>query len=153
MIMRLSECRMRRRVQFYEVDGAGIVHFSWFFRYMEEAEHALWRSAGLSLAPRPGLSFPRVAATFDYRRPLRFEDEFEALIQITSIRSKTVAYACRLVLNDEVAATGTMTVACVDTTPGQRMRAVPWPAEIMERLEAVATSPLMRHGGSETPRK
>ena len=31
-------------------DTAGIVHFSWFFRYMEEAEHALWREAGLSIA-------------------------------------------------------------------------------------------------------
>ena len=30
---------------------AGVVHFSWFFRYMEEAEHALWRAAGLSVAP------------------------------------------------------------------------------------------------------
>ena len=57
---RWSEYRHRRRVQFHEVDGAGIVHFSWFFRYMEEAEHALWRAAGLSIAP-PGsdVGFPR----------------------------------------------------------------------------------------------
>ena len=46
----VSEYRLRRRVQFYETDAAGIVHFSWFFRYMEEAEHALWREAGLSIA-------------------------------------------------------------------------------------------------------
>ena len=32
--------RLSRRVQFYETDAAGIVHFSWFYRYMEEAEHA-----------------------------------------------------------------------------------------------------------------
>ena len=43
--------RLTRRVQFYETDAAGIVHFSWFFRYMEEAEHALWREAGLSIHP------------------------------------------------------------------------------------------------------
>src|SRR4051794_1938674 len=36
-----------RRVAFAETDLAGIVHFSTFFRYMEEAEHALWRAAGL----------------------------------------------------------------------------------------------------------
>ena len=40
---------VRRRVQF-ETDMAGVVHFSWYFRYMEEAEHALWREAGLSMA-------------------------------------------------------------------------------------------------------
>ena len=48
-----SEFRLRRRVQFYETDAAGMVHFSWFFRYMEEAEHALWREAGLSIAQHP----------------------------------------------------------------------------------------------------
>ncbi|HCE02754.1 MAG TPA: acyl-CoA thioesterase, partial [Acidobacteria bacterium] len=46
----MSEFRLTRRVQFYETDSAGIVHFSVFFRYMEEAEHAMWRAAGLSIA-------------------------------------------------------------------------------------------------------
>ena len=46
-----SEHTIRRRIFFYEVDSAGIVHFSNYFRYMEEAEHALWRAAGLSIAP------------------------------------------------------------------------------------------------------
>ena len=41
--------RYSRRVQFAETDLAGIVHFSMFFRYMEEAEHALWRAAGLTI--------------------------------------------------------------------------------------------------------
>jgi acyl-CoA thioester hydrolase len=135
-MMRTSECRIRRRVQFYEVDGAGIVHFSWFFRYMEEAEHALWRSAGLSIDLAAALSFPRVAATFDFKRPLRFGDEFDARIQITSMRTKTIAYSCELTLDEEVAAVGTMTIACVRKVAGQPLRAVPLPQEITERLEA-----------------
>ena len=132
---RISECRMRRRVRFYEVDGAGIVHFSWFFRYMEEAEYELWRSAGLRAAALPGIGLPRVAASFDYRRPLRFEDEFEAHMQITSIGEKSLAYSCVLTLGAEIVATGTMTIACVRIAPGEPMRAIPWPAEIVERLE------------------
>ena len=36
-------------VEFAETDAAGIVHFSVFFRYMEEAEHAVWRQAGLDI--------------------------------------------------------------------------------------------------------
>ena len=57
-----SHYRLKRRVQFYETDAAGIVHFSWFYRYMEEAEHALWREVGLSIAPREEeeVGFPRV---------------------------------------------------------------------------------------------
>src|SRR5689334_6065032 len=41
--------RYTRRVQFSETDMAGIVHFSAYFRFMEEAEHALWRAAGVSI--------------------------------------------------------------------------------------------------------
>jgi acyl-CoA thioester hydrolase len=37
----------RRRVLFHETDMAGIVHFSNFFKYMEEAEHSFMRSLGL----------------------------------------------------------------------------------------------------------
>ena len=33
-----SEYRLNRRVLFHETDMAGVVHFSYFLRYMEEAE-------------------------------------------------------------------------------------------------------------------
>jgi acyl-CoA thioester hydrolase len=133
--MKTSECRMRRRVRFYEVDGAGIVHFSNFYRYMEEAEYELWRTAGLSKALLSGFSFPRVAAAFDFRRPLRFEDEFEALIRIASLREKTITYSCLLTLAGENVAEGTMTVVCVRPIPGEPLRAVPLPAEVVDRFE------------------
>ncbi len=82
----LSEYVHRRRVQFYETDAAGIVHFSWFFRYMEEAEHALWRAAGLSIHPPDSpIGWARASATCDFKRPLRFEDEFDVTIRIAAI--------------------------------------------------------------------
>jgi len=75
--MAISEFRLTRRVHFHETDAAGIVHFSVFFRYMEEAEHAMWRAAGLRIAtPDAPIGFPRVATSFDFLKPLRFEDEF-----------------------------------------------------------------------------
>ena len=39
--------RYTRKVFFYETDLAGVVHFSCYFRYMEEAEHALQVDPGL----------------------------------------------------------------------------------------------------------
>src|SRR5262249_48597157 len=70
--------RYARQVQFGETDMAGIVHFSWMYRYMEEAEHALWRAAGMHIA-RFGeeTSWPRLSASFEFKNPLYFEDEFE----------------------------------------------------------------------------
>ena len=129
---RVSEATVRRRVRFYEVDGARIVHFSWFFRYMEEAEYELWRRAGLSNAPRADIAFPRVAASFDFRRPLRFEDEFDVHLRIAEMGKKTIRYECTLTRNGEKLASGTMTVACVTKKP--TMRGIEIPADVAKHL-------------------
>ena len=130
--------RLRRRVQFYETDSAGIVHFSWFYRYMEEAEHALWRAAGLSIAkPGAGVGFPRVAASFDFRRPLRFEDEFEVHIRIVRFGEKSIRYAADVTKDGESIATGSLTIACVRREAGQPLAAVAIPPKIIRNLRAV----------------
>jgi acyl-CoA thioester hydrolase len=128
------ESRLRRRVQFHETDLAGMVHFSWYFRYMEEAEHGLWRDAGLTIAsPDDHLRFVRVSASCDYRAPLRFEDEFDVHIRITAIGSRTIEYACTMARGDTRIAAGMMKVACVDTAANPP-KAVDIPARIAEAL-------------------
>lgn len=125
----------RRRVAFHEVDSAGIVHFSIFFRYMEEAEHAMWRSAGMSVAARDAtVGFPRVSAAFDYHRPLRFEDEFEARIRIVAMGETSLRYECVIRRDDEKIATGRITVVCVTRRPDGTMTAMPVPAAVRERF-------------------
>jgi YbgC/YbaW family acyl-CoA thioester hydrolase len=130
-----SEYTLRRRVFFYEVDSAGIVHFSNYFRYMEEAEHALWRAAGISIARSElGVGFPRVAASFEYHRPLRVEDEFDVRIRIVGISKRSMKYSCELTCGGESIATGSVTVVCVAQQPDKSMKAVPIPAEIAGRF-------------------
>ena len=134
----LSEFRLTRRVQFHETDAAGIVHFSVFFRYMEEAEHAMWRAAGLSIAvPGAGIGFPRVATSFDFRRPLRFEDEFDVCLRVTGKTPKTLSYSATIEKDGTTLATGTLTVACVSTRPGEPMRGIEIPADIADRFAVV----------------
>ena len=130
------EYRHTRRVQFYETDAAGIVHFSWFFRYMEEAEHALWREAGLSIAPAGAeIGWPRIAAAFDYHRPLHFEEEFEVSIAISAITRKTIQYTCLITRGHTKIATGNLTIACVSKRAREPLRAIDIPAEITSRLQ------------------
>jgi 4-hydroxybenzoyl-CoA thioesterase/acyl-CoA thioester hydrolase len=138
---RTSEYRLRRRVQFYEADPAGIVHFSWFFRYMEEAEHALWRAAGLSIAP-PGadIAFARVAASFDYQNPLRFDEEFDVHIRITALTTRSIRYACEVTRDGTPIASGTMAVACVRRVPGQPMKSTAIPPAIESRFAAASSN-------------
>jgi YbgC/YbaW family acyl-CoA thioester hydrolase len=132
---RWSEYRLRRRVNFYETDCAGIVHFSWFFRYLEEAEHAMWRSAGLSVAPAAGgVGFPRVNASFDYHRPLRFEDEFEVLVRVAAIGQSSMRYDCVISMGEVRVATGTTTIVCV-VKDATGLKSVPFPEDVISRFE------------------
>ena len=132
--MPVSEYRYKRRVQFADTDLAGVVHFSWIARYMEEAEHALWREAGLSIVPPESpLGFPRVAVSIDFKAPLYFEEEFEVHVKLTAISKRTLAYAHTITRGNTVIATGTMTAACV-LKSSRPLRAVEIPQEILDRL-------------------
>lgn len=132
----LSEFRLARRVQFYETDAAGIVHFSWFFRYMEEAEHALWRAAGISIHPPASeIGWPRIGASCQFRRPLRFEDEFEVRLRIAEMTKRTMRYTCVLAVGAAVVANGELTIACVLKRPHEPMKAIDIPANIAGRFE------------------
>jgi len=135
----IGEYRLHRRVNFYETDAAGIVHFSTFFRYMEEAEHALWRAAGITIAERnAAIGWPRVGASFEYFRPLRFEEEFEALIRIVEIGEKKIRYSCLLSSAGEKVAVGAMSIVCVAKGPNGTMKSTPIPANIASLFQ-VAT--------------
>ena len=124
------EHRLKRRVQFYETDMAGIVHFSCYFRYLEEAEHAMWRAAGLSIADGSGIGWPRIAASFEYLRPLKFDDEFEVHLRIVGKDARTIRYAGVITSGETRIATGTLVVKCVTNRPGEPMRGANIPPEI-----------------------
>jgi acyl-CoA thioester hydrolase len=128
----------KRQVKFYETDLAGVVHFSNYFRYMEEAEHALWRAAGLTV-DRAGadLGWPRVSVKFDYRSPLFFEDEFVIVVRIDSVTTRTIQYQFTITRDSKPIGSGSMTTACAVRQP-EGMRAVEIPPDIVPKLRAAA---------------
>ncbi len=131
-----AEFIYRRRVQFADTDMAGIVHFSMYFRYMEEAEHALWRSVGLQIAPPDGtVGFPRVAAACDFKAPLRFEEEFEVHVRVETVGRRSLKYGFTLRRGDDILATGSMTSVSVERVPGGGVRSVELPPDVVTRLQ------------------
>jgi acyl-CoA thioester hydrolase len=129
-----------RRVQFYETDAAGIVHFSWFFRYMEEAEHALWRDAGLSIHPPVSpIGWPRVGASCEFHRALTFEQEFEVTIRVAEITKRTISYTCEMSQLGQRIATGKLKIACVSKLPDGSMKSVEIPEDIAMRFTSSET--------------
>jgi len=140
------EFKAQRRVEFSETDMAGIMHYSNFFRFMETAEHAFFRSLSLSIAPRqfqPGQSkvgWPRVHASCDYHKPLRFEDMVEIRLLVAEKKSKAITYQFRFGKlggdTTEEVARGRLTVVCVglDAATGA-MKATNIPPEIAGKID------------------
>jgi acyl-CoA thioester hydrolase len=139
---KVSEFRLRRRVQFHETDMAGLVHFSRFFLYMEEAEHALWRAAGLSIHPRGSeLGWPRVQTSFEFHRALRFEEEFEVRIRIVAIDEGNIRYSCVIWRDETKIATGALAIACATRRPNEPIRGTAIPEEIRARFAVAPEEP------------
>ena len=134
-----SEFTYTRRVQFAETDLAGIVHFSTMFRYIEEAEHALWRSVGLTIAePGSTTGWPRLAAALDFRNPLRFEEEFEVVVRIAALKTRTIEYEFILRRGHTLIAVGTITSVYVRKSADGTMKAAEIPATIASKLAPFA---------------
>lgn len=84
-----------RRVQFVETDAAGMAHFTTLFRYMEEAEHAFYRSLGSSAhrwtADRLE-GMPRVSVSCDFHSPLLYAEEVEIRLTVREKTAKAIRY-------------------------------------------------------------
>jgi acyl-CoA thioester hydrolase len=145
------EYKAVRRVEFAETDMAGIMHYSNYFRFLETAEHAFFRSLGLSIVTKvdPPVGWPRVHAECDFRAPLFFEDEVEVHLLVAEKKSKSLSYVFRFrKLNAtppiEVAH-GKLTVVCVRHEKDGKMAACNIPDFIADKIE-VAPEALLKAG-------
>ena len=134
------EFKANRRVEFSDTDMAGIMHFSNFFRFIETAEHGFYRSLGFSVAlpgADPLLGWPRVHASLDFKKPLRFEDVVEIHILIAEKRTKAITYQVRFNKLGETpveVARGKVTIVCV-AHYADGMKGIAIPPEIAARIE------------------
>lgn len=127
----------RRRVEWADTDQAGIVHFARFFVFMEEAEHAFWRSLDLSVhSERDGdlISWPRLAAECEYFCPVAFEDVLDIELSLEKQSEKSLRFRFDFHGNGESIAQGRLTVVCCVCNPGERIRAIPIPDCIARKL-------------------
>ncbi len=130
--------RTQRLVEFHDTDMAGIMHFASFFQYMESAEHELLRSLGLSVHSEINgqtISFPRVAASCDFRSPARCEELLAIEIIVTRLGRKSITYSFEMKSGVREVAIGNMTCVCCSVEPGGAITSIPLPTEIRDKLQ------------------
>jgi 4-hydroxybenzoyl-CoA thioesterase/acyl-CoA thioester hydrolase len=139
-----DEFHYKRRVEFCETDAAGIAHFSSYFQYMEQAEHAFLRHLGTSViaVDEAGIiSWPRVNAQCDYSGPVKFEDVIDIIVRVERLGIKSVSYGFDFRLNDSPVARGQMTAVCCRIAHGNPPESMPIPSWLVAQLrEFVATN-------------
>ena len=139
----------QRRVEFRDTDAAGIVHFSVFFTYMEEAEHQLFRSIGLSVVSQVNgktVSWPRVAAKCEYLKSIKFEQVVSIDVSIARLGTKSVTWNFEFTNEEgDSVAQGSTTTVCCEIPPNhdlhEAVKPIPiaLPSEFRERLTPFAT--------------
>lgn len=113
--------RTERIVEFAETDLAGIVHFSNYFRWMEWAEHAFFRSLDLPLIEKEESiikGWPRRQVSCQFKKPLRFQDIVIVELAVADITAQAVCYEFSFYKRKEdgqelLVAKGEMTTVCV----------------------------------------
>jgi|SRR5688572_9016388 len=151
--MHLSEpfhFKYQRMVEFADTDLAGIMHFSNFFRFVECAEHAFFRSLGFRVHTANGSEhqgWPRLEVSCKYLKPARFEQTLEVCLRIEEIRTSSLRYGFSIFVVDaperSAVATGTCSIIHVELdTKAHEIRKAPIPAALRQKLEiAMAAVP------------
>jgi len=129
--------RYTRPVQWRDTDAAGIVHFSVFFNYMEEAETALLRHCGVDVLVTNGqdrYSFPRVSAQCDYQSPLRFGDTVDVDVSVVRLGNSSASYKFQFSCDSRDVAVGQVTAVYCRLSDQHEPQAVPIPPSIRDQL-------------------
>jgi len=139
--MQIGEWRGERRVEFYETDRAGLVHFSNYFRYLDTAVGEFFRALGL---PGPltrtwggtqddELDWPYASVSCDFKKPLAFDDLVQIHLWVKRIGTKSLTFGVSYQIAGAEVAQGHAVVVCSMGVRGQP-RTVEIPAMIRERL-------------------
>ncbi len=132
------EFKMTRRVTFAETDLAGVMHFSNYFRWMEEIEHGFFRSVDMSVVQGHGgdtISWPRVHVSCEYFAPARFEDQIEMRLEIVSLSDKSLTYEVIFSKGEQRLARGRTKAVCCKMSKGGVFESTMIPPEIRSKIE------------------
>ena len=128
-----------RRVEFADTDMAGIIHFANYYRYMEETEHAYFRSLGLSIMqPQPDgsvIGWPRVSASCSFEAPAYFEDELEVRLSVERKGVKSLNFLIEFWRDETRLAHGRLKTVCCVCRAHQPLQSISIPDEYSDCIQ------------------
>ena len=137
------EFHYRRLVHWQDTDLAGIIHYTNYFRYMDEAETEFYRSLGLHKlndSRKEHVTCPRVSASCNFVKPAVFGDVLNVHLWIAKKGRSSIMYRYsfrREEPNPEEIASGQVTCVFSSRDTDGQLSSSPIP-ERFDRLFEVA---------------
>lgn len=127
----------QRKIQWVDTDKAGIIHFSNYFRYMEETETAFVESL-------PGSTrhwfhdhmCPRVSASCDFKKAVTFGDVLDIYLTIARVGRTSITYEFSFQHEGFEVAAGKVALVFVNVGEDGAFRSVPVPDGLLAALQA-----------------
>ena len=119
------------RVRFAETDAMGIVHHSRYLLYLEETRVAYLRFLGhpYSEMRAEGVDYAVLECFVQYRQPLRFDEQIDVHLQLTSATRTSFQMTYLITVDGEVRATAVSVHGCV-TSAGRPTRLPRWLSDL-----------------------
>ena len=134
------------RIQWFDVDCAGVVYFGNYFRFFTIAEDEFLRSLGIThndLKDQFNIGFSRVEATCKFIRSAHYNDliEIHTRMKLEDDRFLTWEYNVFRISDQTLVAQGMVRTACISFGE-DKFKLVRMPEEVFKRLNKVVNKDL-----------
>ena len=133
--------RYTQRVRYHECDPQGVVFNGNYLTYFDVTMTELWRElGGYQAMLDSGVDMVVAEARVLYRSPLRFDDVFEAEVEVTRLGETSMSAEIRLARDGEACAEGELRYVFVESGGGAKS-AIPESIRAgLSRYQAVETA-------------
>ena len=124
------------RVYFENTDAGAVVYHGEYLKFLERARTEWLRHLGFdhqALARDHRAMFVVTAASVDFARPARLDDNLAVSVRLESLGKVRCVFAQEVRRDDEVLVKARITVACVT---GEQMKPVEIPESLRRKMEA-----------------
>jgi YbgC/YbaW family acyl-CoA thioester hydrolase len=128
----------QHRVEFFETDLAGIVHFANYYRFMEQAEHEFFRSLGLQIHGKSPdgtvFGWPRVAAKCSFKSPAYYGDVLDTRLRVVRLTRRSLTIVYEFQRDGQNLAEGEMKTAYCIIPTSEELQSAEMPDEYFDQL-------------------
>ncbi|MGZ5031778.1 MAG: tol-pal system-associated acyl-CoA thioesterase [Usitatibacter sp.] len=124
------------RVYFENTDAGGVVYHGEYLKFLERARTEWLRHLGFdhqALARNHRIVFVVTAATIDFAKPARLDDNVAVSVRLESLGKVRCVFAQEIRRDDEVLVKAKITVACVT---GESFKPTEIPEALKRKMEA-----------------